>query len=142
MRRNVVCLLASIVITVTGPACSLFGKRNATGAMVDSSALSVQPWGSEADPYATHDEPVALESSEDPVGLVTDRPYEETSEQADEQAWQPAPRYHTVVRKDTLYGLARMYYGDQTRWQEIYEANRSMISAPDSIRVGQRLLIP
>ena len=53
-----------------------------------------------------------------------------------------APRYHTVTKRDTLYAIARTYYGDQRRWKDIYEANRNEISDPNRIRVGQRLLIP
>jgi len=53
-----------------------------------------------------------------------------------------ATRYHTVAKKDTLYAIARTYYGDHRRWKDIYEANRADISDPNKIRVGQRLLIP
>ena len=35
-----------------------------------------------------------------------------------------SPRYHTVAKHDTLYGLARLYYNDASRWKDIYEANR------------------
>jgi nucleoid-associated protein YgaU len=51
-------------------------------------------------------------------------------------------RHHTVAKGDTLYSLARKYYGDQRRWRDIYEANRSLISDPNKIYVGQRLIIP
>jgi nucleoid-associated protein YgaU len=51
-------------------------------------------------------------------------------------------RYHIVTKHDTLYGIARVYYGDQRRWKEIYAANRNEILDPNMIRVGQRLLIP
>jgi 5'-nucleotidase len=51
-------------------------------------------------------------------------------------------RTHTVVKKDTLYCLARQYYGDASRWKDIYEANRSKISDPNRIRVGDKLVIP
>jgi len=53
-----------------------------------------------------------------------------------------AVRYHTVAKKETLYAIARSYYGDQRRWKDIYEANRSEISDPNKIRIGQRLVIP
>jgi nucleoid-associated protein YgaU len=51
-------------------------------------------------------------------------------------------RYHTVVKGDTLYKLARSYYGDQAKWKDVYAANRDSISDPNKIRVGQRLVIP
>ena len=53
-----------------------------------------------------------------------------------------AARYHTVAKHDTLYSLARKYYSDQRRWKDIYEANRSEVSDPNRIYVGQRLVIP
>ena len=54
----------------------------------------------------------------------------------------PAVRYHIVAKNDTLYSLARQYYGDHHRWKDIYGANRTSISDPNLIRVGQRLVIP
>ena len=54
----------------------------------------------------------------------------------------PSPRYHIVAKKDTLYGLARAYYGEARRWKDIYEANSSDIRDPNLIKVGQRLVIP
>lgn len=52
-------------------------------------------------------------------------------------------RYHTVQKKETLYSLARSYYGDHTKWRVIYDANRSDIGEdPNRIRVGQKLVIP
>ncbi|NOX58747.1 MAG: LysM peptidoglycan-binding domain-containing protein [Planctomycetes bacterium] len=49
---------------------------------------------------------------------------------------------HVVQRGETLYALARMYYSDQSKWRVIYEANRTSMSSPHSLRVGQELVIP
>lgn len=49
-------------------------------------------------------------------------------------------RYHTVVRGDTLWGIAQRYYGNGNRYKEIAKANN--IANPDIIHVGQKLLIP
>lgn len=49
---------------------------------------------------------------------------------------------YTVQRKDTLRSIAKRIYGDERRWPTIYNANRSLISAPDKIYPGQRLSIP
>ncbi|MCO6436964.1 MAG: LysM peptidoglycan-binding domain-containing protein [Phycisphaerae bacterium] len=51
-------------------------------------------------------------------------------------------RYHQVAKGDTLFGLARLYYNDQRRWKDIYEANRAALPDPNRIRVGQKLVIP
>jgi len=49
---------------------------------------------------------------------------------------------HVVAKGDTLYGLARKYYNDQRRWKDIYEANRGTLANPDTLKVGQELVIP
>lgn len=49
---------------------------------------------------------------------------------------------HTVGKGDTLYSISRTYYGNQSKWKVIYEANRNRISNPNSIRVGEQLIIP
>ena len=50
--------------------------------------------------------------------------------------------YYEVVEGDTLSGIAQRFYGDASKYMTIYEANRSQLSSPDEIRVGQRLVIP
>ncbi len=49
---------------------------------------------------------------------------------------------HTVAQGDTLYGLARRYYGDASRWKDIYDANRHVLRSADVLLVGQELDIP
>lgn len=49
-------------------------------------------------------------------------------------------RYYTVVRGDTLWGIAKRFYGNGSRYPEIARANN--IPNPDIIHVGQVLLIP
>jgi len=51
-------------------------------------------------------------------------------------------RVHTIAKGDTLYSLARRYYNDQSKWKEIYSANRDSISNPNMVRVGQQVVIP
>ncbi len=57
----------------------------------------------------------------------------------DEQA---GTRIYTVEWGDTLRGIAARFLGSETRWQEIYEANRASIDDPDEIITGMRLRIP
>ncbi|MFQ5491039.1 MAG: LysM peptidoglycan-binding domain-containing protein [Phycisphaerae bacterium] len=49
---------------------------------------------------------------------------------------------HVVVKGDTLFGLARTYYNDQSRWKDIYAANADRLKSPDVLFVGQELVIP
>ena len=51
-------------------------------------------------------------------------------------------RVHTVVAGDTLSGLAKKYYGDASKYNRIFDANRDQLNDPDKIKVGQRLQIP
>lgn len=50
--------------------------------------------------------------------------------------------YHTVVKGDTLWAIAEKTMGNGTKYQEIFEANRPMLSDPDKIYPGQVLRIP
>lgn len=53
-------------------------------------------------------------------------------------------RTYTVVRGDTLYAIARKFYGGTgSDWSRIYAANRAVIgSNPNLIKPGQVLIIP
>ena len=52
----------------------------------------------------------------------------------------PSGRYYTVVKGDTLWAIAKRYYGDGNRYPEIARANN--IANPNIIHIGQKLLIP
>lgn len=51
-------------------------------------------------------------------------------------------QFHTVVSGDTLWKISKKYYGKGSRYPEIFEANRPMLTHPDKIYVGQVLRIP
>ncbi len=55
---------------------------------------------------------------------------------------EPATRTYIVRSGDTLASIAESYYQNPGDWQWIYAANRSTISDPDSIYVGESLTIP
>jgi nucleoid-associated protein YgaU len=54
----------------------------------------------------------------------------------------PEARYHTVVSGDWLSKIAKTYYGDATKYDAIFEANKPMLKDPDEIYPGQVLRIP
>lgn len=55
---------------------------------------------------------------------------------------QPTTVTYTVQRGDTLRGIADWFYGDRSRSQEIYAANRATIGDPEKLEEGTVLLIP
>jgi nucleoid-associated protein YgaU len=55
---------------------------------------------------------------------------------------EPAARFYTVVKGDTLSKIAKAHYGDAMKYPVIFEANKPMLSDPDKIYPGQVLRIP
>jgi nucleoid-associated protein YgaU len=51
-------------------------------------------------------------------------------------------RTYTVKSGDTLSKIAKAHYGDASKYQKIFEANRKILSDPDLIHPGQVLTIP
>ncbi|GJQ57729.1 MAG: LysM peptidoglycan-binding domain-containing protein [Candidatus Scalindua sp. AMX11] len=49
---------------------------------------------------------------------------------------------HTVRSNESLATLSKNYYGDETKWREIFEANRDKLSNPNVVYVGLKLKIP
>lgn len=117
MRRNAVTLIASLFLVSMLTGCSLFGGKK-KDAMADS---AYDPAAETAAPVENYP---AYPSGGTYTGATT------------------GTRYHTVQKKETLYSLARQYYNDQSRWKDIYEANRAELTDPNRIRIGQRLVIP
>lgn len=54
----------------------------------------------------------------------------------------PNSSFYTVVRGDTLWRVAALFYNDGTRYQTIYEANRPLLSDPENIFPGQLIRVP
>ena len=51
-------------------------------------------------------------------------------------------RTYVVQPGDTLGGISRKLYGTSSRYMDIYNANRDKLASPNSVSVGQRLVIP
>jgi nucleoid-associated protein YgaU len=49
---------------------------------------------------------------------------------------------HKVKPNDSLFKISRKYYGDEAKWHKIYEANKGEMSGPNTLYIGQELLIP
>ena len=55
----------------------------------------------------------------------------------------PGTRSHRVEDGESLSSIADQYYGRETQWTRIFEANRDMLKGdPDHLRIGMVLAIP
>ena len=55
---------------------------------------------------------------------------------------EPESQWYTVASGDNLSKISKQFYGDANKYQQIFEANRPMLSSPDKIYPGQVLRIP
>ena len=53
-----------------------------------------------------------------------------------------APRTYVVAEGDTLTKIARKFYGNSNRWEDILKANRGVVKDEKSLVVGSSLTIP
>jgi nucleoid-associated protein YgaU len=51
-------------------------------------------------------------------------------------------QWYEVKSGDTLWKIAKEYYGDGNLYTEIFKANQDVLTDPDKIKVGQKLRIP
>lgn len=51
----------------------------------------------------------------------------------------PDQQSYTVQEGDTLWGIARKYYGSGEAYEKLWEDNRELIDAPECMQVGVRL---
>ncbi|OHB86738.1 MAG: hypothetical protein A3J73_00160, partial [Planctomycetes bacterium RIFCSPHIGHO2_02_FULL_38_41] len=51
-------------------------------------------------------------------------------------------RMHKVQQNDSLYKIANKYYGDESKWLLIFNANRDKLSDRNSLKIGTELFIP
>jgi nucleoid-associated protein YgaU len=52
------------------------------------------------------------------------------------------PRVHVVKDGESLWKIAKIELGDGGRWNEIFEANRDMLSKPEAVHAGMKLRVP
>lgn len=51
-------------------------------------------------------------------------------------------RFYTVQPGDSLGAISIKFFGSTEHYPAIFDANRALLSSPDRIRIGQRLVIP
>ncbi|MBI2350331.1 MAG: LysM peptidoglycan-binding domain-containing protein, partial [Deltaproteobacteria bacterium] len=79
-------------------------------------------------------EPAEEPAEKEPAVTVSSAPAEE-KESAE-------PVIYKVKRGDSLWRLAKKFYGDPNLWKKIYDANKGVIKNPNRIYPGQTLKIP
>jgi nucleoid-associated protein YgaU len=52
------------------------------------------------------------------------------------------PTYHTVRNGETLSAISFLYYGSETQWQKILDANRNIIKDVKNLKPGMKLVLP
>lgn len=57
-------------------------------------------------------------------------------------ASKPKVKTHTVKKGDTLWGIAKKYLGNGSKWPQIYNLNRDKIKNPNLIYTGQVFKLP
>lgn len=55
---------------------------------------------------------------------------------------EPEAQYYDVKPGDTLSKIAKQFYGDANKYNQIFEANKPMLKDADEIYPGQKLRIP
>ena len=80
-----------------------------------ASAISLAPEGSGSAPSA-----------------ITDAPQESAPAHEAKAPAATAGRRHMVAKGDTLFSLALKYYGNRSRWRDIYAANRGVLASENS----------
>jgi nucleoid-associated protein YgaU len=106
----------------------------------------------EASSQAAKEKAVLIAGNVRGVASVDDDRLTVAAQRAGAAAGQPAgqqarpaaaqPRYYTIQSGDTLSKVAKEFYGDANRWNELFEANREVIKDPDKIYPGQRIRVP
>ncbi|MEE8190706.1 MAG: LysM peptidoglycan-binding domain-containing protein, partial [Candidatus Scalindua sediminis] len=98
--------------------------------------------------------PVKLEGAETEIVVtekdisevhIPEKEIEEFSERTTipkEEQQIPVEIIHKVVSSDSLAKLSKEYYGDETKWKYIHEANKNKIRNPNILYIGLELLIP
>ena len=52
------------------------------------------------------------------------------------------PTKHKVTKKDTIWTIAKKYYGDELKYLPIWKANKKKLKNPEDLKVGMVLTIP
>ncbi len=108
------------------------------------------PFAGENDVPAPAPDPIQYETKAAPVATrqpenrpLTERPEDDSLSTAAPPASDTAAlRVHEVQRGETLSSIAGKHLGSQTRFHEIFAANRDQLQDANDLKVGMKLRIP
>ena len=89
--------------------------------------------------------PIVIVAERKIVPIVTPEPVQEVTaivQAAPTPAVDAVEQKHTVKDKETLSSISKKYYGTETKWEMIWEANKTTIPNKNKIRPGVTLTIP
>ena len=85
---------------------------------------------------------VASSSSMLPVQNVAPKKTSEPQPEVAQKDVPQRPKTYVVQEGDTLYALAKRFYGRLSAWRMIRDANKALISMDNRLRVGDTLRLP
>ena len=65
-----------------------------------------------------------------------------SAEKKDEDKGPARPKTYVVEEGDTLYGIAKRFYGSIRPWKMIREANKALISSDNRLKAGDTIVLP
>jgi len=124
-------------LAVAGPIQPAVRRLLASAALLLGGANLAQP----AHASALHDRPppVVAIAETHRIPIDSDGP---AFLAGDDSAPAPPEKTYTVVRRDTLWGLAERHLGDPLRWREIYDLNRGKPQGEGRSLEDPNLIIP
>lgn len=54
----------------------------------------------------------------------------------------PKQQIYTVAAGDSLSKIAKQFYGNANQYMRIFDANKDKLTDPNTVKVGQQLIIP
>jgi nucleoid-associated protein YgaU len=102
------------------------------------SARAIIPWAGKAET----DQDIINQTNFAPNSRDSYPSITEAESEQEEVKFAEGPTYHTVRNGETLSAISFLYYGSETKWQKILDANRNVIKDVKNLKPGTELVIP
>ena len=95
----------------------------------------------DGDEASTGSSLIPVRKSEDVAAQEAPPPAEKAEKKGEDRG--PArPKTYVVQEGDTLYGVAKRFYGSIRVWKAIREANKALISSDNRLKAGDTIVLP